>query len=96
MKKAGANLLLLVALVLPVALFLVLLPRGLLAPVVAVACGWALNVVWAYAAQASTVTDPADPNQNYVTIATRFGWACPAVLVLLAWLVWRFLLGHST
>jgi hypothetical protein len=100
MKKLTANVLLLVALVLPVALFLGLLSRGLLgdlsAAVVSVVTGWALNVAWAYTAVGSNVQATADEGQNYVTVATRYGWACPAVLVLITWLVWRFVLGHST
>lgn len=77
-----ATVLLLMALVLPVALFWLLKSRtrlhGLVSAAIAVAAGWALNVGWAFAAHESTA------------IAVAFGWACPAVLVALTWLVWRF------
>jgi hypothetical protein len=96
MKKLIGNFLLVIALVLPVALFLMLYAHGLIATVVAVAAGWASSVAWAYSAEGSNLEVPADPNQSYVSIAKRFGWACPTVIVLLTWVVWRFLLGHST
>ena len=87
MGKIAVNALLLVALVLPVALFLVLfsyLTLGVLrSAAVSVASGWALNVVWASAA------DPQN-RENVRTIAARFGWACPAVLVLVTWAVLHF------
>jgi hypothetical protein len=74
--------LLLMALVLPVALFWLLKSRsrlsGLIVAAIAVAVGWALNVAWATTAHES------------VDMATAYGWACPAVLVAITWLVWRF------
>jgi len=77
-----ATVLLLTALVLPVVLFWLLKSRSRLnVPVVAgiaIAVGWALNLAWASAAHES------------LAIAGAFGWVCPAVLVLLTWLVWRF------
>ena len=77
-----ATALLVTALVLPVVLFWLLSSRarlnGLVAAGIAVAAGWALNFAWASAAHES------------VPIAARFGWACPAVLVFLTWLVLRF------
>ena len=77
-----ATALLLTALVLPVALFWLLKSRtslsNLIAAAIAVAAGWALNLAWAFAAHESTA------------IAATFGWVCPAVLVLLTWLVWRY------
>lgn len=77
-----ANVLLLAALVLPVVLFWLLKSRPginlLVAAGIAVAGGWALSLAWAYAARESLV------------IAGAFGWVCPAVMVLLTWLVWRF------
>ena len=77
-----ATALLIAALVLPVALFWRLASRARVnawvAVAVSVAAGWALNMAWASAAGES------------VAIATRFGWACPAVLVGLAWVAMRF------
>jgi len=74
--------LLVTALVLPVVLFWLLKSRsrlgGLVVAVIAVAVGWALNLAWASVAHES------------LAIAGAFGWVCPAVLVLLTWLVWRF------
>ena len=74
--------LLVTALVLPVVLFWLLKTRsrlsGLVVAVIAIAVGWALNLAWASVAHES------------LAIAGAFGWVCPAVLVLLTWLVWRF------
>jgi len=76
------TILLLTALALPVAMFWLLKSRsrlsGLAAAAISVAAGWALNLVWAFAAHESFAT------------AAAFGWVCPTVLVLLTWLVWRF------
>lgn len=87
MGKIAVNVLLLVALALPVALFLLLfsyLNLGvLLAAAVAIGGGWLLNAVWAAAA------DPQN-RENFRSIAKRFGWACPAVLVLVTWAVLHF------
>ena len=78
-----ATALLVTALVLPVVLFWLLSARarlnGLVAAGIAVAAGWALNFAWASVAHES------------VPIAARFGWACPAALVFLTWLVLRFM-----
>jgi putative flippase GtrA len=78
-----ATALLLTALVLPVVLYWLLRSRVRLSdPIaagVAVAAGWILNFAWAFAAHEST------------QIAARFGWICPAVLVLLTWLVLGFM-----
>lgn len=77
-----AIVLLVTALVLPVALFWLLKSRsrlsGLVVAVIAVAVGWGLNLAWAIIADES------------LAIASAFGWVCPAVLVLLTWRVWRF------
>jgi hypothetical protein len=77
-----ATVLLLTALVLPVVLFWLLKSRSrlnaLIVAGIAIAVGWALNLAWASAAHES------------LAIAGAFGWVCPAVLVLLTWLVWRF------
>ena len=93
MKKFATTALLLAALLLPVVLFWLLRSRsrlnGLAAAAIAVATGWALNVAWAFASQGST-SDPSQINGDTLSIAMRFGWACPTVLVFLTWLVWRF------
>lgn len=77
-----ANVLLVIAIVLPVALFWLFKMRsrlnGLVAAAIAVAAGWALNFAWASIAHESP------------DIALRFGWICPAVLVALTWLVLCF------
>ncbi|WP_157475063.1 hypothetical protein [Lysobacter sp. Root494] len=77
-----ANILLITALALPVVLFWLLRSRsrlsGVVASIIAVAAGWAMNVAWAFVAHES------------VAIAGAFGWVCPAVLVLITWLAWRF------
>ncbi|GAB3362030.1 hypothetical protein [Lysobacter tyrosinilyticus] len=77
-----ATVLLLAALTLPVVLFWLLKSRsrlsGLIAAAFAIAAGWALNLVWAFAAHES------------LAIAGAFGWICPSILVGLTWLVWRF------
>jgi hypothetical protein len=85
MDKFVTTGLLLAALVLPVALFFLLRSRSrlhsLAVAAIAIATGWALNVAWAFS-QANT--------GETLSIAMRFGWACPSVLVFLTWLVWRF------
>jgi hypothetical protein len=95
MKKLATTALLLVALLLPIALFWLLRSRmrwnGLTAAAIAVATGWALNVAWAFASQRSAATDPSQVNGDTLSIALRFGWACPAVLVFLTWLVLHFM-----
>jgi hypothetical protein len=94
MEKFAVTALLLAALVLPVALFLVLASRsrlnGLVAAGIAVATGWALNVAWAFASQATAVQDASQSDVDTLSIAAQFGWACPTVLVFLTWLVRRF------
>jgi hypothetical protein len=98
MKKFTINLLLLTALVLPVVLFWLLTrldPNALTAAVIAVAAGWALNVAWAFAAGKATPTHPSQETSNFLSIAARFGWVCPSVLVLLTWLVLRFISGTA-
>ncbi|RDZ28040.1 hypothetical protein [Lysobacter silvisoli] len=83
--------LLLVALMLPVTMFLLLKlrtrMRGLLAAAVSVAAGWAFNVAYAYAVQTTASPDASQSTEGYVGIAALFGWACPTVLVLVTWLV---------
>jgi len=77
-----ATVLLLIAFLSPVALFWLLRTRtrlsGLVAAIVAIAAGWALNVAWASVAHES------------LAIAGAFGWVCPLVLVLLTWLFLRY------
>src|SRR5262245_39575164 len=94
MEKFAATALLLTALALPVVLFWQLRSRsrlnGLAASALAVATGWALNVAWAFASRGSTTNDPSQVNGDTISIAMRFGWVCPAVLVFLTWLAWRF------
>lgn len=94
MKKFSVTILLLAALVLPVALFLLLLPHFhlsvLVAAVIAIAADWALNIAWAYAVHKTASTDSSSDNGNTLSIASYFGWVCPTVLVLLTWLVWHF------
>jgi hypothetical protein len=93
-EKFATTALLFTALLLPVVLYWLLRSRsrlnGLAAAAIAVATGWALNVAWAFASQGSTTSDPSEVNGDTLSIAMRFGWACPTVLVFLTWLVWRF------
>lgn len=83
---SAPTVLLLVALVAPIALFSLLSPymhlHVLLAAAISIAAGWALNVAWARSANKD--------DAKTISIATRFGWACPAVFVLVTWLAWRF------
>lgn len=96
MEKFAVTALLITALVLPVALFLLLRLRfrlkGLVAAAIAVATGWALNVAWAFLA----ARDPSQDNVDTLSIALYFGWACPTVLVLLTWLMSRFMTRRTT
>jgi hypothetical protein len=82
MENLSATLLLVAGLVLPVVVFWLLRSRahlnGWFAAAIAVVAGWAINFAWATAAGESTA------------IAARFGWVCPAALVLLTWLAMRF------
>jgi hypothetical protein len=100
MENFAATALLLMALLLPVVLFWLLRSRsrlnGLAAAAIAVATGWALNVAWAYVSQGSATNDPSQGDGDTVSIALRFGWACPTVLVILTWLVWRFKTRRGT
>lgn len=99
MKKFATTALLLTALLLPVVLFWLLRSRsqlnGLVAAVIAVATGWALNVVWAFAVQAGNTGAPSPASGDTLSIAMRFGWACPTVLVVITWLVWHFKSRHG-
>ena len=99
MKKFSTTALLLTALLLPVVLFWLVRSRthlnGLAAAAIAVAAGWALNVAWAFASQGSSANDPSQASGDTLSIAMRFGWACPTVLVLLTWLVWHFKTGRG-
>jgi hypothetical protein len=94
MAKFAATALLLAGLLLPVVLFWLLRSRsrlnGLAAAAIAVAIGWALNVAWAYASQGGAADGPSLVDGDTVSIAMRFGWACPTVLVFLTGLVWRY------
>ena len=91
MAKFTATGLLLTALALPVLLFWQLDSRWLLsalaAGAIAVAAGWILNVIWAYASQATAT----QADNRTLRIAAALGWVCPSVLVFLTWLVLRFL-----
>ena len=91
MGSLASTALLLAALALPVVLFRLLRSRlrvtGPWAAAVAIVTGWALNVVWAYA----LTQESPQTNEETLSIALRFGWLCPTILVLLTWLVWRFL-----
>ena len=75
--------LLVLAWVVPVALYWLLRSRagmgGWMAAAMAVAAGWTLNLGWAVAAHESLL------------IAGAFGWFCPAVLVAVPALAWRYL-----
>ncbi len=94
MKKVGITALLITALLLPIILFWLLRSRahlhGVAAAAIAIATGWVLNVAWAFASQASMTNGPSQANGETLSIAIRFGWACPTVLVLITWLVWHF------
>ena len=90
MTKYAATALLLIALVLPVALFWLLRPHfHVIAAALAIAIGWALNVAWAYVAHGTLANDASQPEDNTRSIALRFGWICPTVLVLMTWLALR-------
>jgi len=99
MEKFAVTTLLVVALAAPVALFLLLSSRlqwnVLAAAAIAVAAGWALNVAWAFASQRSPSAVPSQGGGDTLSIAAHFGWACPAVLVLLTWLVLRFVVHRA-
>ena len=92
MSKFTVTALLLTALALPVVLFWQLGSlwlSALAAGAIAVAAGWILNLIWAYATQAATAQDSQTDNRT-LKIAAAFGWVCPTVLVFLTWLVLRF------
>ena len=86
--------LLVVALMAPIVLFWLLKSRsrlnGLVVAAIAVAVGWALNVAWAFAGQGSPANNPSQASADTLSIAMRFSWACPTVLVFLTCLSWRF------
>lgn len=94
METFAVTAILLTALAMPVVLFWMLRSRsrlnGLIAAAIAVATGWALNVAWALASRESSANDPSEASGDTLSIAMQFGWACPAVLVFLSWLAWRF------
>ena len=94
METFAVTALLITALALPVVLFLLLRLRSrlssLTAAAIAVAAGWAFNLVYAFVTQEITAKDPSQANDGSLAIAAMFGWACPTVLVLLTWLVLRF------
>ena|SRR6516162_1639174 len=99
MKKFATTTLLLTALLLPVVLFWLLRSRshlnGLAAAAIAVATGWVLNVAWAFASQAGTTGVSLQVSGDTLSIAKRFGWVCPTVLVFITWLVWHFKTQHG-
>ena len=94
MQKLLSTALLILALATPVALFSLFLTRyGLGIPVaaaIAIVTGWALNVLWAFVVGKAPPAKPQKSNQNFLSIAIRFGWVCPTVLVFVVWLVWYF------
>ncbi|MCG2584168.1 hypothetical protein [Massilia sp. TS11] len=82
MKNFISRALLLAAIAGPIVLFLLLMPQVhiFIAAAVSVAIGWTLNVAWARATQ----------DQSNRSIAVRFGWACPTLLVLVTWIIRHF------
>lgn len=91
MNRLLPPLLLVLGLIVPVSLFLLLLaqPRLGLAPaaLVSVLAGWAINVGWALATRRQLPEAGDAAAQNTLAIALRFGWLCPALMVLVAWAV---------
>jgi hypothetical protein len=82
MQKFAATSLLFAGLVLPVVVFWLLQSRAHfgapIAAAISIAIGWAMSYGWATTAKES------------IAVAAKFGWACPAVLVFLTWLVMRW------
>ncbi|MBC3882628.1 hypothetical protein H8K35_14645 [Undibacterium sp. LX40W] len=99
MKKLVPSLLLMMALVVPLILFWLLFTHFIFSTIVAalvsIVAGWALNLTWAFSTVNATQEEPAPDNSNFFPIALRFGWACPTVLVFLEWLIWHFTLGSA-
>jgi hypothetical protein len=99
MAKFTVTALLLTALAAPVLLFWQLGSRsslsGLPAAAIAIAAGWMLGVIWAYASQAAPPTAGSQVNGGNLRIAAAFGWVCPVVLVFLTWLVLRFFASNA-
>ena len=95
MTKIHANVALALALVCPVAVLLFLLFAAhaplVISATIAVVAGWAANVAWARSADRLPIAG--ETVRNNTQIAERFGWLCPAVLVVLAWAILRFALG---
>lgn len=91
MQSFATNAVLLIALALPVLLFLWLKTRkrlsGLRAAAIAIAAGWGLNVAYAHLVQHTATGSQIAQTEGFVGIAALFGWACPTVLVLLTWLL---------
>ncbi|AXK72823.1 hypothetical protein DWG18_11395 [Lysobacter sp. TY2-98] len=80
MKNPVSLVVLVVALAAPIALFLVLSAEdvnGYVAAGLSVSAGWLLNFAWALSA-----FDHRSESRRTVSIAVRYGWACPAVLVI--------------
>lgn len=48
-------------------------------------------MAWAFASQKIPSQDPSKVNGDTLSIAAKFGWVCPTVLVLITWLVWRLM-----
>ena len=92
MQKFAPAALLLAGLLLPIILFWQFRSRsrlnGWVAAAIAIATGWALNVGWAFASEASA-SDQSQASDT-LSLAMRFGFFCPTVLVFFTWLVWRF------
>jgi len=99
MKRFSITALLLTALLLPIILFWLIRSRsdlnGLIAAAIAVVSGWALNVAWASASRESTTNISSQVSGDTLSIAMRFGWVCPTVLVFITWLVWHFKTRHG-
>ena len=99
MEKYAVAALLLAALVVPVAVFLVLRSRfrlkGSIAAAIAVAIGWALNLAWAFVSQAMSPQDASQADGDMLAVAAYFGWICPIVLVALTWLAGRLIARRS-
>jgi hypothetical protein len=95
MRKVTATLLLIASLGLPVLLFWQLGSRSslsaLVAGAIAVAAGWALNVLWAFATREAVADGAPQDNPGNLRIAAAFGWVCAVVLVASTWVVVRFL-----
>ena len=88
MKNPVAHVVFALAVITPIVLFLVLWGEGLnrfVAAAISVVAGWILGVAWAL-----TAFDHRNGDRRNIAIATRYGWACPTVLVLGSWIARHF------